>query len=93
MKPHELKRMRDSGFLREPESNETVEEVIRWYFSTVEARDVDYMSGVIKKLTWEDVKSLVTYEPTWIGTRDLAKYAFIADVVYINDLQKQRDSS
>ena len=83
MKPHELEQMKKAGFLKVPESNEIVDEVLRWYFSTVEARDVDYMNGIIKKLTWNDVKSLVEYEATWIATRDLAKYCFIADNEYV----------
>lgn len=76
-----------------PESNDTVDEVIRWYFVTTEARDVDYMSGTIKKLTWEDVKSLVSYEPTWIPTRDLAAFCFQADAEYISYIQKNKESS
>lgn len=74
------------------ESNEEIDEAIRWFFVTLEARDVDYMSGTIKKITWNDVKSLVGYEPTWIPTRDLAAYCFQADSEYQRYIQKQRES-
>lgn len=79
--------------LRQPESNETVDLCIQWYFSTVEARSYDYMSGVISKLTWNDVKSLVEYKYSPINIQELASICFTIDNEYIKVMSENRNKS
>lgn len=81
------------GMIVVPESNSEIDEAIRWYYSTITARAHDYMAGLIMKLTWEDVKSLTEYEPSFLPTRDLAAYSFVIDSVYLEFLVKNKEES
>lgn len=77
--------------IKAPESNDDVDEAIRWYYSTISARGHDYAAGLIMKLTWDHVKSLVGYEPTFLSTRDLAFYCFVLDSVYLEFLVENKE--
>jgi len=79
--------------LKEPESNDLVDLCAGWYYSTIEAREVDHMSGLIKKLTWRDVKELLEYRPSPVPVRDLAAIAFVIDDTYITHCAKQREKN
>lgn len=79
--------------MKVPQSNEFIDQCCNWYYSTLEAREIDYMSGMIKKLTWKDIKSLVEYKPTTIPLRDLAAIAFVIDETYLSTIAKQRQDA
>tara|TARA_B110000977_G_C11029531_1_gene474645 strand:+ start:1320 stop:1568 length:249 start_codon:yes stop_codon:yes gene_type:complete len=76
-----------------PESDSFVDQCCSWYYSTIEARDIDYMSGMIKKMTWLDVKSLLEYRPIDLPIRDLAAMVFVIDETYLSHVSKQRQDA
>lgn len=79
--------------IKVPESNRTIDLCCNWYYSVLEARKIDYFSGLPEKLTWEDVKSLVGYKFCQIPTHELAAIVFVIDDVYISTLSKQKQDA
>ena len=92
LKDSELSRLPDR-FKNPPESNEEIDEAIRWYFRVLPARRVSYFAGIVEKLSWEDVKSLVGFEFSWVPTVRLAHYSFEFDEIYINHLSDLKEKN